>query len=293
MPFSGELVHAAFIKWLGQAAPDVAAWLHEGHKRRLFTCSSLFFPRATQRFLSFERENTHIPLEPEKTYTLRLTLLLGDLFPLFYNALMSVNVSQLEAAGSPFLRLGKQFFLLEEIVLANDDRSGWTGFTSLSTLVEQARSLRPGAPASLTLEFASLTTFNRGTGRNGGLGSYPSLFPLPHLVFASLLKRWEDIAPPELAPLIQREQIEHYIQEQEGAIVVDYQLDAHHVHFTTHMQRGFVGTCTYQLRGSDEKPGEPDALTVRQQVALLAQLAFYCGVGYKTAMGLGQVRLLS
>jgi CRISPR-associated endoribonuclease Cas6 len=32
-------------------------------------------------------------------------------------------------------------------------------------------------------------------------------------------------------------------------------------------------------------------LTIRQQVYLLAQLAFYSGVGYKTAMGLGQVRL--
>jgi len=28
----------------------------------------------------------------------------------------------------------------------------------------------------------------------------------------------------------------------------------------------------------------------RQQMLLLAQLAFYCGIGYKTAMGMGQVR---
>ena len=29
MPFSGELVHGAWLKWLGTAAPDVAAWLHD------------------------------------------------------------------------------------------------------------------------------------------------------------------------------------------------------------------------------------------------------------------------
>ncbi len=40
------------------------------------------------------------------------------------------------------------------------------------------------------------------------------------------------------------------------------------------------------LRGGD---GEAP-LTMKQQVLLLAQLAFYCGIGYKTAMGMGQVR---
>jgi hypothetical protein len=34
-PFSGELVQGAFLTWLGTAAPEVAAWLHEGQKRRL------------------------------------------------------------------------------------------------------------------------------------------------------------------------------------------------------------------------------------------------------------------
>ena len=41
MPFSGELVHGAFLRWLKNAAPDVATWLHDGNKRRLFTCSSV------------------------------------------------------------------------------------------------------------------------------------------------------------------------------------------------------------------------------------------------------------
>ncbi len=41
----------------------------------------------------------------------------------------------------------------------------------------------------------------------------------------------------------------------------------------------------YQKEGSPEVP-----LTARQQMLLLAQMSFYCGVGYKTAMGLGQAR---
>jgi CRISPR-associated endoribonuclease Cas6 len=289
MPFSGELVHGAFLKWLNTSAPDVATWLHEGQKRRLFTCSSLHFPRSTERFLHAERENIHLPLSPEKTYTLRLTLLLGDLFPLFYNALMNFNAAQSGSTIPPFLRLGKQLFLLEEVLLTNDDASGWTGFTSLAALVEQAKAMHFRALPSFTLEFGSLTTFSRGSSKNG-YGTHAAMFPQPQFIFSNLLRRWEDIAPPELASCVQREQIERYLEE-DGIIVLDYDLKAHHVHFTTHMQRGFVGTCTYQLRGSDEKSDAETPLTLRQQMYLLAHLAFYTGVGYKTAMGLGQVRL--
>ena len=291
MPFSGELVHGAFLKWLNSSAPDVAAWLHEGQKRRLFTCSSLHFPRTTQRFLHAERENIHLPLEPEKTYTLRVTLLLGDLFPIFYNALMNFNAAQTGSTIPPFLRLGKQLFLLEEVLLTNDDTTGWTGFTSLATLVEQAKTMRSNSNATFTLEFGTLTTFSRGNSKTG-YGTHAAMFPQPQFIFSNLLRRWEDITPPELAPLVQKERIEHYLEE-DGIIVIDYDLKAHHLHFTTHMQRGFVGSCTYQLRGHDEKSSAEMPLTLRQQIHLLTQLAFYSGIGYKTAMGLVQVRLLS
>ena len=287
MPFSGELVHGAFLKWLNAAAPDVATWLHEGQKRRLFTCSSLHFPRTAQRFIHAEQENIHLPLDPEKTYTLRITLLLGDLFPLFYNALMNVNASQTGSTIPPFLRLGKQLFLLEEVILANDDTSGWTGFTSLTTIVEQAKTMRFSTTSSFTLEFGTLTTFSRG-GSKSTYGTHAAMFPQPQFIFTNLLRRWEDIAPPELAQLVQKERIERYLEE-DGIIVIDYDLKAHHLHFTTHLQRGFLGSCTYQLRGPDEK--SETALTLRQQIYLLTQLAFYSGIGYKTAMGLGQVRL--
>jgi CRISPR-associated endoribonuclease Cas6 len=289
MPFSGELVHGAFLKWLGTAAPDVAAWLHEGQKRRLFTCSSLHFSHPIQPHLKAERQNIHLPLDPRKTYTVRLTLLLGELFPLFHKALMQFNVAEGGTGTSPFMQLGKQLFLLEEVVLV-DDPSDWTGFTSLARLVEEAQQVRSGSNALLTLDFASLTTFNRGNAKTG-YGAHAVLFPLPQLVFQNLLRRWEDIAPPELIGVVQRERIEQYLQE-DGVIAIDYELKAHQVHFTTHLQRGFVGACTYQLRGSDEKSNAETPLTIRQQIYLLARLAFYSGVGYKTAMGLGQVRLL-
>ncbi len=289
MPFSGELVHGAFLTWLKEEAPDIADWLHAGQKRRLFTCSSLHFPRPAQRFLHAERENIHLPLDPEHRYTLRITLLLGDLFPLFYKTLMNFSVTSGSASHSPFLRLGKQLFLLEEVHLTNDAASDWSGFTSLSSLVEQAGQAKFGREATLTLEFATLTAFSRGNNKSG-YGTHAVMLPLPQMVFQNLMRRWQDIAPPDLLGLVQKEQVEQYLEE-DGVIIVDYDLTAHHVHFTTHRQPGFLGTCTYQLRGPDRPTSADAPLTIRQQIYLLATLAFYTGVGYKTAMGLGQARL--
>ncbi len=291
MPFSGELVHGAWLGWLRAAAPDVAAMLHDGNKRRLFTCSSLQFPLPRSRMLQAERENVHLPVDPEKTYNVRITLLLGELFPLFYNTLMHVNMAGSGGRRSPFMQIGKQAFLLEEVVSAPDDPANWTGFTSFAKLVDTAMTLKPGNNASLTLEFASATTCNWINVADKTYGNYYARLPLPKYVFPALAKRWQELAPPELAGVVQKECIGRYV-EADGVVIEDYDLQTHLVQFAQHLQRGFVGTCTYQLRGPDEATTPDAPLTVRQQLLLLAQLAFYCGVGYKTPMGMGQVRPL-
>ncbi len=270
MPFSGELVHAAWLDWLGSAAPDVATSLHEGNKRRLFTCSSLQFPLPQEKMLEVERRNVHWPLSPEKTYTIRITLLLGELFPLFYKALTDFKLVTSGKSKPPFIRLGKQSLLLEEVVLENGDTSGWTGFTSFAAMVENVRIRKMGRVEPLQFEFASLTTFSRGNANNKEYGNFSALLPLPNYIFPYLAKRWQDLAPPELAHLVQRESIEQYIHD-EGVIIADYDLKPHSVKFTTHWQQGFIGSCKYHLRGPDDLPTGESPLTVRQQIMLLGR----------------------
>lgn len=289
MPFSGELVHAAWLDWIRDTAPDVATMLHDGNHRRLFTCSSLRFPIVPQRLREAERENIHLPLDPEKVYTIRLTLLLGELFPLFYSVLMHSSARGTRADDKPFMRLGKQAFLLEEVVSAPEDSSRWSGYASLGELVERASKLPPRATETLTLEFATLTTFHRGL-MDSPYGKHYALLPLPQFVFLWLARRWRELAPSELIEVIQREQIERYIAE-DGMVIDDHMLQTHRVQFNRHPQRGFLGTCTYRLRGPDTFDGLSSQLTIRQQLVLLSWLAFYTGVGYKTAMGMGQVRV--
>ena len=288
MPFSGEFVHAAMLNWLKSTAPDVATWLHEGNKRRLFTCSSLQFPFPETRMREAERKNVHLPLDPEKTYAIRITLLLGELYPLFHEALMRFNADTSRGQKPPFMQLGKQTFLLEEVIAEPGDSSDWADCTSFGKLVDWARTLRLSRVETLELEFASLTTFNRSNKRSQVYGGHSALLPLPHYVFPGLVRRWQELAPPELEGMVQGELVEQYV-ENDGIIISDYALRPHQVYFANHLQRGFVGRCVYDVRGPDEKVTEEAALMVRQQILMLARLAFYCGLGYKTAMGMGQV----
>ncbi len=289
MPFSGELIHAAWLDWLRTAAPDIAAMLHDGNQRRLFTCSCLQFPLPSMRVREAERGNVHLPLEPEKVYKVRLTLLLGELFPLFYSSLMHYSSKEAGVRVQPFMRLGKQAFALEEVISAREDSSGWTGYTSFSGLVEKARALRLKRIEDLELEFATLTTFHRGNA-SSPYGKHYALLPFPQYVFPWLAKRWQELAPPELADIIQPERIECYVND-DGIVIEDHALQTHRVQFARYPQRGFLGTCTYSLRGPDEASVLPGHLTIRQQIVLLSQFAFYTGIGYKTTMGMGQLRL--
>jgi CRISPR/Cas system endoribonuclease Cas6 (RAMP superfamily) len=108
-------------------------------------------------------------------------------------------------------------------------------------------------------------------------------------MFPGLARRWQEFAPPEIEEMVQSELVEQYV-ENDGMVISDYALQPHQVCFAHHVQRGFVGRCNYDLRSPDEATMAEAPLTVRQQILLLARLAFYCGIGYKTAMGMGQVR---
>jgi len=292
MPFNGELVHAAWLDWLRSAAPEVATWLHEGNKRRLFTCSSLKFPFSSARMRDAERRNIHLPLDPLKTYSIRVTLLASQLFPVFYNILMNLkNGSAVESKNSPFIQLSRQTFLLEEVVVEAGGQGGWTGYGSFQDLVERVRGLHLGKIEHLHLEFSSLTTFSRGSIRQRDFGNHYARLPLPNYVFPGLAKRWAELAPPEYVGYVQRERIEEYALN-EAMFIIDHDLKVHSVKFTTHTQPGFVGTCSYALYGPDEPPTDSAPLSIRQQIILLSHLAFYCGIGYKTAMGMGQARMI-
>ena len=129
--------------------------------------------------------------------------------------------------------------------------------------------------------FSSPTTF-----RSGGR-FLP--FPLPELIFGSLLDRWQTFAPIALHPEVRR-------FAEEAVVLSQYKLRTRSMPYKQGSKKqddqgqrggwqiGFTGRVVYTVMN-------PDRYWLNV-LHLLATFAFYSGVGYQTGTGLGQVRLV-
>ncbi|WP_337868596.1 CRISPR-associated endoribonuclease Cas6 [Meiothermus sp.] len=124
------------------------------------------------------------------------------------------------------------------------------------------------ATASLGLQFASPTFFRR----KGH--SYP--LPEPRLVFDSLTQRWNAFAPVKVPLEVQ--------EAWERLLVGQFQGRTHHI-VPNQDERGvgFVGRVVYYLPKASP--------TEAQWLQALGRFAFYAGVGAKTSLGFGRVRM--
>ena len=144
----------------------------------------------------------------------------------------------------------------------------WAGQETYESLA--ARHLLPsGSPSSrVELEFASPTTF-----RSGGR-TLP--MPLPDLVFGSLVEKWNSFSPVAVS-----EEVRRFAEE--CLAISRYRLATRVVPAkSASVLIGFVGWCRYVALNRDRY-----WLSLLQ---LLADYAFYAGVGYQTTVGMGQVR---
>ncbi|MBT9142126.1 MAG: CRISPR-associated endoribonuclease Cas6 [Syntrophomonadaceae bacterium] len=129
---------------------------------------------------------------------------------------------------------------------------------------------RRNPPTRITLKFLSPTTF-RSRGRNMPL-------PLPHLVFGSLVEHWNALAPFALDSSIKT-----FVEE--SLAISGFRLRSDLVSIAGGKQVGFMGSCTYIATQNDPFP--------LASLNLLADFAFFSGVGAKTTMGMGQTRRVS
>lgn len=249
----GHQVHAAFLKTIRRADKAMAEVLHHPSLPiRLFTVSFLLdLPKA---------HDGRIRVTPARTYTLRFTVLYPPIFQQFMNRF-------LHGGGRPTLHLDQVTFQIHEI-LATPGASPWSGYTSFDELLAQAQPER-----DVTLEFLSPTAFNFG---QQDWGKQFVILPEPALVFESLLRTWNAYSPAPFA----EEPLKTYLADH--VVVKRYKAESHMLRYPRHFQVGFTGTVTCGLMAKDDE--------VCRQLNALADFAFYAGVGYKTTMGMGQVR---
>lgn len=290
LPNVGQLAHAALLRWLADVQPEVAERLHAPNGERPFTCSSLWFPNAGA-VAAAQQENRRLPIVPEMTYWLRLTVLDEAVFRIFARRFLP---GQVTAVGAPLalpqMRLGSVVFDVTELRVVDPTPApahtiAWCGYTTYHDLVQQVRDLPAAALASVGLEFRSPTAFSDG---QQSWGKRMHLFPDPDRVFPRLAHVWNAWAPPEL--VLDLPAVRAYVAA--GVVPAHYALETRVIHFDRHTQMGFVGRCQYALFPTEEHALAGADLTPMQAVHLLARFAFFAGVGHKTTMGMGQARPL-
>jgi CRISPR-associated endoribonuclease Cas6 len=248
---TGHQAHALFLDLINQIDPILAARLHDEPNYRPFTVSPIKGARERDR---------HLLLEVGKVYHLRITLLDGGSLwhCLSQRFLESPNIS---------LQLGEVTFVLSRVTSTpSTDATGWAGYTDWQTLANTS------ALHGITIHFDSPTAFSLGD-------RHFAFFPEPMLVWDSLMRTWNHYAPECLH--MDKQAMREFVKNQ--VVISDYDLHTTTLHFPKYIQKGFVGTCSYQLKTDDCAP----------QVTALATFARYSGIGYKTTMGMGQARMVS
>lgn len=280
----GRLIHAAFLDLVRCVDPGLAEAIHIENQRRPFTLSPLYgLASSPGAGREGRAHNGHVAVRPGQELWLRFTLLHSDLFTTFTRYLLSPRErvgERVEGRGSPTLRLGEVTFAITEM-LTTPGSHPWAGYTTLGDLCRKWQAA-PAEPSitKIAVEFASGVVFSRSSDKNG-LGRWMEFFPSPEMFFGSLAARWVELTGLP-APLENRALREY---AKETVVVSAFELKTTLCHYWGNPQIGAVGRVTYELRDRDN-------LELNRFLNLLADFAFYSGVGAKTAMGMGQVRSL-
>jgi CRISPR-associated endoribonuclease Cas6 len=252
----GHQAHAAFLRTVRQADAALAEVLHWPNMPvRPFTVSPLLGVGRAR--------GGQVLLSPGQDYLLRFTILYPPIFERFMARF-------LRGDGRPTIRLGQAQLLIKEI-LATPGSHPLAGYTSWAQLAAAAR-----PQPEIALDFTSPTAFGFG---QKGWGKKAVVLPQPELVFGSLARAWNNLAPFPLH--VDRDALLAYVQEHVVVKRIAH-LETQMLRFQRAPQVGFVGHVAYGLMDADE--------AARCQLNALADLAFYTGVGMKTTMGMGQTR---
>jgi CRISPR-associated endoribonuclease Cas6 len=162
------------------------------------------------------------------------------------------------------LQLGRAAVTVRNVAISG---TPWSGVASWADLLQEP------PQSAMRFEFVTSTAIMKqdDQGRR-----FSALLPDPQDIFRGLACRWRRLGGPPLP-----DNLDDFLQTG-GCVIAFHRL--HTVEFQTseRTQIGFVGTVSYQCR-------KPDPVYVTTLNAL-ARLAFFTGVGYQTARGMGLTR---
>lgn len=252
--FLGRAVQAWFLNLVRAHDAGLSAAIHEAGGVRPYTVSGLIGAGPVQGGSQM--------LIPERTGWLRITTLTSEL-----SSLLTERIAPM----LPGARLDLEGGLLRvEAVAATPEEHPWAGEATPQTLIA-AGALDLEMARRLTLRFASPTTFKS--------EEVNLPFPLPDMVFGSLISKWNAFSPVTMHPDARR-----FADARVAAS--KYELRTAYVPFGPDGHGGVVGctgTCRYIVLGTDRY--------WRGVIRTLAGYSFFAGVGARTSIGLGQAAL--
>ena len=248
----GNAVYTAMLQLLGEHDQSLAAQLHDTNGPKPLTTSPLQGPVTVV--------DKQVRVHSDQEYWVRVTSLEERLT----QALLAI-----ESHPPATIRLHAGQFSVVQVSSQRQDHA-WAMRMPYDALYATALHGETRARPQVTMVFESPTAF-RSQGQT-------LLFPLPRLVFGSLVQRWNRYASQLLD--------EGLLDALDMGLDVDrYTLKTQMQNFGRYqLQAGFVGQCTFGVRKG--VPAE-----VVWGMRLLAGFAFFAGVGYRTTMGTGQVRV--
>ncbi|GAB4551230.1 MAG: hypothetical protein OHK0023_17900 [Anaerolineae bacterium] len=170
----------------------------------------------------------------------------------------------------PHVRLGAVRFGVTDIFASGSHPN--SGHTSLSELYDHWNRPPETLPRHLTLEFRSPTAFNLGTDNTS---RYFQAMPEPRLIFSSLRKKWL-----RLGGVAPEDDFDEWVGRYVNAEPLN--LSTRTVHIERVPISGFMGKVRFRVRGEN--------IRWLPVLHLLADFAFWAGIGYQTTRGMGQVR---
>ena len=271
---AGNQIQAAFLDLVRQSDAVLAEWLHTPNQRRAYTLSPLqgFHHLSAQEREEATVHNHLVDVCPGQVYWLRITMLDATVFGIFARSLIT-------RPRDLIVRIGDARFEISRLLTTPDPDSktqSWIGYSSFAEL----QHLQP-AMKRYDFEFASPTAFSKGQKQ---WGKHLKVFPEPAFVFESLARQWELFAP-ESCSLTAHQLTSRVIEAwcEENVVVSNYTLSTRYLPSSKFSQVGFQGTITYRVQGNL-------AAEEAQWLTTLARFALFGGIGYKTAMGMGQTR---
>lgn len=261
------------VQWLMKSAilgPALSAELDDRGDVQPYTVSSLYYAHSVRPVQG--------DLAPFDSAWFRVTGIGGS--PLGDRA-----VGQIEAWCSrppPTLELDRLAWGIRSISVAPHEHP-WASAISLGELQDRFR--QRTRLQTMTFQFVSPTAFHS--------ESLHVPLPVPALLFRKLIDGWNKLTPIGLE--------DHLAVFAQQFLQIDScKLETHSLLLKNETFVGFVGRASFSLLRANDglERRQPEVYraiqrqrdTLGQWLALLAEFAFYCGVGVKSASGMGMAR---